>query len=160
MAKYNHYYRIITQKTRKKPLKQEKNHHFIAFSQLSKTSDIIASIFFSISLIFNLIQNRSTFLCYRILHYLNKNKRESFCKRLAEKHAQNPENEAQKAIFTPSEWQKWEGKWGFSAWKIRKFRNKLTKLFNTKTRWRGRAWKTRRESVAFEDTILRKHNFH
>lgn len=90
MAKYNHYYRILTQKTRKKPLKQEKNHHFIAFSQLSKTSDIIASIFFSISLIFNLIQNRSTFLCYRILHYLNKNKRESFCKRLAEKHARRP----------------------------------------------------------------------
>lgn len=77
-------------KNEKKAFKTRKNHHFIAFSQLSKTSDIIASIFFSISLIFNLIQNRSTFLCYRILHYLNKNKRESFCKRLAEKHARRP----------------------------------------------------------------------
>ena len=27
--------------------------------------------------------------------------RESFCKRLVEKHARSPENEAQKAIFTP-----------------------------------------------------------
>lgn len=150
----------IYTKNEKKAFKRRKNHHFIAFFTAFQTSDIIASIFFSISLIFNLIQIRATFLCYRIVHFLNLNKSESFCKRLAEKHARSPENEAQKAIFTPSEWQKWEGKWGFSAWKIRKFRNILTDLFNTKTSWRGRAWKTRRESVALKDTILRKYSFY
>ena len=118
--KYNHYYRIITQKTRKKPLKQDKITILLHFSELSKHQILSQSSIFSISLVFNLIPDQNKFLCYRILHFLNKTKRESFCKRLAEKHARSPENEPQKAIFTPSEWQKWEGKWGFSAWKTRK----------------------------------------
>ena len=128
MAKYNHYYRIITQKTRKKPLKQEKITILSHFHSLPKHLILFHPFFFSISLIFNLIQNRSSFLCYRILHYIIKNKRESFCKRLAEKHARNPENEPQKAIFTPSEWQKWEEKWEVSAWKARKIQKYVNRF--------------------------------
>ncbi len=44
--------------------------------------------------------------------------------------------------------------------KRQKFRNNLTHLHNIKTKQRGRAWKNRRESIAFKDTILRKYNFH
>ena len=86
--------------------------------------------------------------------------RESFCKRLVEKHARSPENEAQKAIFTPQNGQNKMGNEAFLLEKRRKFRNNLTDLYNIKTKRRGRAWKTRRESIAFKDTILRKYNFH
>ena len=38
--------------------------------------------------------------------------------------------------------------------------NNITILFNIKTKDGGRIWKTRRESIAFKDTTLRKDNFH
>ncbi len=41
-----------------------------------------------------------------------------------------------------------------------KFGNNITFIFNIKTKDGGRTWETRRESIAFEDTILRKYNFH
>ena len=58
----------------------------------------------------------------------------AFCKRLAEKHARSPENEAQKAIFTPQNSQnKMENKY-FLLEKRQKFRNNLTDLHNIKTK--------------------------
>ena len=90
-------------KTRKKPFKQEKITILSHFSQLSKHQILSHPSIYSIYLVFNLIPIRATFFCYRILHFLNKNERESFCKRLIEKHARSPENEPQKAIFTPAE---------------------------------------------------------
>lgn len=91
-------------KKQEKAFKTRKNPHFLShFSQLSKHQILSHPSIYSIYLVFNLIPIRATFLCYRILHFLNKNERESFCKRLVEKHARSPENEAQKAIFTPSE---------------------------------------------------------
>ena len=49
---------------------------------------------------------------------------------------------------------------GFEREKQGKFRNNITILFNIKTKDGGRIWKTRRESIAFKDTTLRKDNFH
>ena len=99
--KINDYYSNINTKNEKKPFKQEKITILSHFSQLSKHQILSHPSIYSIYLVFNLIPIRATFLCYRILHFLNKNERESFCKRLVEKHARSPENEAQKAIFTP-----------------------------------------------------------
>ena len=90
-------------KNEKKPFKQEKITILSHFCNFLKHQILSHPSIYSIYLVFNLIPIRTTFLCYRILHYLNKNERESICKRLAEKHARSPENEAQKAIFTPAE---------------------------------------------------------
>ena len=61
-------------------------------------------------------------------------------------HPQNGKNERENEVFLRE--------------KRGKFRNKLTILLYIKTKRRGRVWKIRRESIAFEDTILRKYNFH
>lgn len=111
MAKYNHYYRIITQKTRKKPLKQDKITILLHFSELSKHQILLQSSIFSISLVFNLIPNQNKFLCYRILQFLNKTKRESFLQKASRK--------------TRSEPGKWGSEGNFHTLRMAKMRGKM-----------------------------------
>ena len=104
-------------KKREKAFSLRKITSLSHFCNFGKYQILSYSSTYSISLIFNLIPNRATFLCYRTLHFLNKNERESFCKRLVEKHARSPENEAQKAIFTP---QNGQNKMGNEAFLLEK----------------------------------------
>jgi len=90
-------------KKREKSLLNKKKSPFYRFSQLSKHQILSHPSIYSIYLVFNLIPIRATFLCYRILHFLNKKQERELLQRLVEKHARSPENEPQKAIFTPAE---------------------------------------------------------
>lgn len=139
----------IYTKNEKKAFKRRKNHHFIAFFTAFLKSDIIASIFFSISLIFNLIQIRATFLCYRILHYLNKTSERAFAKGWQKNTLVGHKMSLRRHFSPPQNGKNERENEGFLHRKREKFRNILTDLFNIKTSWRGWSWKTRRESVAF-----------
>lgn len=125
-------------KREKKPFKQEKITILSHFSQLSKHQILSHPSIYSIYLVFNLIPIRATFLCYRILHFLNKNERESFYKRLVEKTLEAQKMSLKRLFSHPQNGQnKMENKY-FLLEKRQKFRNNLTDLHNTKTKRRGR----------------------
>lgn len=126
-------------KKRKKPFKQEKNTILSHFCNFLKHQILSHPSIYSIYLVFNLIPIRTTFLCYRILHYLNKNERERAFAKGWQKNTLGAQKMRLKRLFShPQNVQNKMGNEYFLLEKRQKFRNKLTNLHNIKTKRRGR----------------------
>lgn len=95
------------------------------------------------------------------MHFLNKKQEKELLQKAGRKTRSKPRKRASESNFHTPQNGKMRGKnEGFEREKQEKFRNNITILFNIKTKDGGRIWKTRRESIAFKDTTLRKDNFH
>ena len=95
------------------------------------------------------------------MHFLNKKQEKELLQKAGRKTRSKPRKRASESNFHTPQNGKMRGEnEGFERERQGKFRNNITILFNIKTKDGGRTWKTRRESVAFKDTTLRKITFH
>ena len=116
--------------------------------RLLEISDIITLIYFLylFSIQSYTKQNHIFFVIEYCIIYIKT--RESFLRKVGRKNTLRARKWASEGDFHPLRMAKREGEMRFFLHEKREiFRNKLTDLSNTKTRWRGRAWNTRRESV-------------